>query len=129
MPQEPLYRTLAQLIDARDRCAGDPGKAGWENRHQERIESLVRERMPHGSGFDSGTMLDDNSTPEKLVFYTSFHHMNDAGMYSGWTEHKVTVKPSLRWGFVLTVSGRDRNEIKGYIEEEFNEALGQDCGR
>ncbi len=57
------------------------------------------------------------------MFSTSFHHMNDGGMYDGWTEHAVTVKPSLAYGIVLKIGGRNRNDIKDRIHEEFQHTL------
>jgi hypothetical protein len=43
--------------------------------------------------------------------------MNEGGMYDAWTEHTIRVRPSLSSGFTLTISGRDRNEIKEYLHE------------
>jgi len=80
--------------------------------------------MPSGSGIDSGTTLDfDKSSGSKLVFSTSYHHMTEDGMYDGWTEHVVTVKPSLMFGFDLAISGRDRNDIKEYLHEVYHDTL------
>lgn len=123
MKLTPLYRRLASLLDSADRCDA-ANNTEWATRHRNTLRALVKQHMPSGSGFDSGTKLDeDASTPDKLVFLTSFHHMNDCGMYDGWTEHKVTVTPSLAFGYDLRVSGRDRNGIKDYIAETFGHAL------
>ena len=117
-----LVTILASKIDARLRCLKNGNE--WADKHEDMIVALVREHMPSGSGFDSGTTMDlDVSTGEKLVFLTSFHHMNDVGMYDGWTEHAVTVRPSLVHGFLLTISGRDRRGIKDYMHEIFHVAL------
>jgi hypothetical protein len=83
--------------------------------------------LPHGAGFDAGTSLDESqSHADKVIFHTSFHHMNDAGYYDGWTEHTVTVTPSLIHGINLRVSGRNRNEIKDHIAESFDYILRSD---
>lgn len=80
--------------------------------------------MPSGSGIDSGTKLDyGRSTPDKLVFTMSFHHMNDSGMYDGWTDHSITVKPSLVYGIEIGISGRNRNDIKDYLGDTYHAAL------
>ena len=119
-----LATKLAQLIDAYSRCI-ETGNIEWRDRHEERIESLVKEHMPSGSGFDSGTYLDfDKSTGENLVFNTSFRHTNDSGMYDGWTDHEVIVTPSLMFGYSLRVTGKDKNGIKDYICECFHYSLG-----
>lgn len=97
----------------------------WFGEHRKTIERLVAEYMPSGSGFDDGTRFDfDKSTPDKLVLNTAFHHMTE-GMYDGWTEHTVTVKPSFT-GTLIRISGPNRNEIKDYIQEAFDHALTQE---
>jgi hypothetical protein len=116
---QPLYRKLAGLLLAIDNCEKS-GNSEWQKRHTATLFDLVAKHMPSGSGFDRGTkLLVVSSEPENLVFETSFHHMNETGTYDGWTEHLVSVKPSLVHGFTLKVSGRDRNEIKSLISEVF----------
>lgn len=91
--------------------------------HGDTIEELLSD-FPSGSGFDNGTKLDlDDSTGEKLVFTTSYHHMNDGGMYDGWTDHVVTVEPSLEMGYRLKIRGSNRNDIKEYIADIFHSCL------
>jgi hypothetical protein len=69
-----------------------------------------------GSGFDKGIfLLREESTSERLVFSCDFHHINDAGYYDGWTEHKCVVTPSLVSGFDARITGRNKNSIKEYI--------------
>jgi hypothetical protein len=100
------------------------GNSEWSRKHRERIETLVQKHFPSGSGFDVGTGIDlDASSEEKLVLHTSFHHMNEGGMYDGWTDHIIRVYPSLAFGFRTTISGRDRNQIKEYMGECFCNAL------
>lgn len=125
MNNNQLYCELASLCQARQNCV-EKNNDEWERRHAARIESLVKSCMPSGSGFDSGTKIDlVLSDGERLVFDTSFHHMNDNGMYDGWTDHRVIVSASLLHGFRLSISGRNRNEIKEYIHEMFEIALSQ----
>lgn len=88
------------------------------------IESLTKEHMPSGSGFDDGTTFNfDESNENKLVFNTSFHHMNFHGFYVGWTEHKVVVVPDFRFKYMMNITGRNKNDIKDYIGEVFSAAL------
>ena len=117
-----LYRKLATLIQARRNCIVSSNDE-WTARHTEAINAMAKE-LPGGSGLDAGTSIDiDASAPNKLVLHTSFHHMNDNGMYDGWTEHTITVVPDLAFGFDLRISGRNRNDIKDLLAELFNEAL------
>lgn len=149
-----LYSELASLVQARRNCAQYNShafqtaeikshcatcgqtqehwnhlqpRAEWFDKHEDRILQLVKDHMPYGSGFDSGTGIDlDASHGEKLVFTTSYHHMDDNGYYDGWTEHVVTVTPSFSGGYRIRISGRNRNEIKDYIHESFDYSLGTD---
>jgi hypothetical protein len=90
---------------------------------KEELDSLVREFMPSGSGFDSGTQLDkDACSEDKIVFITAFHHMGENGYYDGWTQHKVIVTPSFN-GFNVRVTGLNRNDIKDYIGDHFYDCL------
>lgn len=120
-----LYSELASLVDARKRCVGS--NVDWLTKHEETIERLVKQHLPHGSGFDCGTKIDlDASHSDKLVLTTEFHHMNENGYYDGWTEHTVTVTPSLQFKYHIRISGRNRNEIKDLIRESFDVALSTD---
>jgi hypothetical protein len=123
-----LYSELSKLIDARSRCANasstSSAQSEWFGRHTDTIESLVKQHLPHGSGYDCGTKIDlDRSHTNKLVFTTEFHHMDENGYYDGWTEHTVTVTPSLARKFNLRISGRNRNDIKEMIYQDLDYAL------
>jgi hypothetical protein len=121
-----LYSELSSLVQARRNCASKNNDE-WFTKHTETIESLVDDLLPSGSGFDSGTKINlDASHAEKLVFTTAFHHMDENGYYNGWTEHTVTVTPSLHGAFNLRISGRNRNDIKEMMYQEFDYALRQD---
>jgi hypothetical protein len=131
LPQHKETRTMnrtvvcaiASRLDAMVNCV-KTGNVEWEAKHSETIASLVDQHFPHGSGFDNGTSLNvDHSEPERLVFDTSFHHMDTNGYYDGWSQHTVIVKPSLILGYTLRITGRNRNDIKDYIAEAFRQAL------
>ena len=126
-----LYSELASLIDARQRCmlpSANESQHEHASVHEDTILRLVKDFMPSGSGFDSGTKIDlDASHANKLVFTTSYHHMNDGGYYDGWTDHTVTITPSLVNDFDLRISGRNRNDIKDYMYQTFDQALNEDC--
>lgn len=113
-----LYAALASMADAYKRRPDL-----WFNR----ITETAKNHLPSGSGFDTGTQVDlDKSSGTQLVLVTSFHHMNDAGYYDGWTEHVVRVKPHLVFGFTLTVIGPNRNDIKDLILDTMADALRQE---
>lgn len=130
----PLYQALARLLQWRNSLsrAPDPTRMlDLKAAIEDELQRLVKEHMPSGSGFDSGTTLctgecfkagDPRPGPSRLVFETSFHHMNDIGYYTCWTEHKVYVTPAFI-GFDLNVTGRNKNGIKDYIGETFHYQL------
>jgi|SRR5579859_1715082 len=119
-----LYSELASAVQARLNCKRTDNSE-WHDKHTDTIEHLVDNFLPHGSGYDSGTKIDlDRSHGEKLVFITSFHHMNDSGYYCGWTEHTVTVTPSFS-GINMRISGRNRNDIKDMMYQDFDYQLRQ----
>ena len=84
----------------------------------------LEEKLPYGSGFDAGSAVDlSKSTGQKIVIDTSFHHMNENGYYDGWTDHQVIVTPCLMYGYKLRITGRDRNQIKEYIRQQFDDII------
>lgn len=85
----------------------------------------IEKMLPHGSGFDSGTKIID-ATSQRIIFETAFHHMDDNGYYCGWTEHRVTVKADLLYGYIVRVSGVNKRGIKEYIQDVFCEILDQE---
>lgn len=122
---QPVYQALATALDALRRCEKTPNHE-WTPKWEERIEQLVKDCMPSGSGIDCGTKLDLNaSDSDTLVFDVDYHHMNDGGYYDGWTHHRVIVTPSLMFGFELRITGKDRRNIKEYLHEVYECALSQ----
>lgn len=119
----PLYKVFARTLLALKNCEKN-GNKEWVDKHREKLEELAQEYMPSGSGFDAGTKFYIYiSSPNHLIFHTSFHHMDEHGFYTGWTKHQVYVKPSLAYGFDLEVIGENLNDIHEYIHEVFAECL------
>ncbi len=114
---------IATLVTAIENCRKS-GNHEWEHKHGEALRAIVREHMPSGSGIDCGTLLDDDATSaECLAFIVQYHHMNDAGMYDGWTSHVIRARPSFLHGVALTISGPDRNGMKDYLHDVYQAAL------
>jgi len=119
-----LVNIIAIAVDAHARCVA-MGNGEWAHKWQETLDNCAA-LLPSGSGFDKGTTIDrDGSKPNAIKLLTAFHHMDENGMYDGWTDHVITARPSFIHGIELSVSGRDRNAIKDYIHETFDHALSQ----
>lgn len=118
-------RTLIHKLGALIESAiywGDAGPRAARNFMNEAAD-LSDRYMPAGSGFDAGTRLrTDKCSENRLVFDTSFHHMDAYGSYDGWTDHTVYVRATLT-GFDIRVTGSNKNDIKGYIADTFRECL------
>jgi hypothetical protein len=118
-----VARSIATKLAAIENCRKS-NNVEWLEKHSDAIAQIVSHYMPYGSGIDNDTELDQDSTPEKLIFRTSFHHMNDGGYYDGWTTHTVTVRASLVYDLDIKIGGRNRNDIiKDYLYELFSVAL------
>lgn len=123
-----LYQRLASALCAMRNCIAS-NNSEWLGKHEDTLLYLVKNHMPSGSGVDSGTKFDVDAclrNPERLVFTFGYHHMNESGMYDGWTHHKAIVTPSLQFGFKLRITGPDRNGIKEYLHDLFSTALDQE---
>ena len=121
-----LYQAIARTMQAHTNCRVN-GNKEWERNHEQTARDYCTKYMPSGSGIDTGTHIDlDASSGNKLVFDISYHHMNDVGMYDGWSEHTVIVTSDLCFGFDTRITGRNRNGIKDYLAEVYHLALNQD---
>jgi len=115
---KPLYQIISQCL-YRSIFSTNPDTVEDAENMLDRIE---REILPSGSGFDSGTKIDRKCKQPLRTFKleTSYHHMDDAGFYDGWTSHVVTVTADMTGtGPEIGISGRDKNMIKDYIGDTF----------
>lgn len=121
-----LAQHIAGKVAAYHNCAEHPDKyPGWMARYKAAALAAT-DYLPSGSGIDSGPTLDiQASSAERLVIDLSYHHMDAHGGYDGWTDHRITVRPSLIHTVKLTISGQDRNGTKDYLYEIYQYALTQ----
>jgi hypothetical protein len=118
-----LYQEIATLLQAIENCKQSNNNE-WLEKHSAALLEIEKNYLPSGSGIDCGTKIDyENSTSNKIILFFEFHHMNDCGMYCGWTEHKAIIRPDLINGIELKITGKDRNDIKDYLYQEFDSIL------
>jgi hypothetical protein len=115
----PLYQHIAKALQWRSNVSG-----AYLDRAEELIDALETQ-LPSGSGIDTGTKIDrEKSTPEKLVLTFGYHHMNHNGYYTHWTDHKVTIKPSLVDGFDMKITKNGTDDyLMDYLHDVFCAAL------
>ena len=131
----PLYRWFARIV-AQHAYYLESGNTTWADITESYIKVEIENAFPSGGGFECGTKFDLEAAAaeittdagrilplRRLQFSVEYHHLDDLGYYDGWTQHVVTVRPDLETGFDISVSGRDRNEIKDLIAEIFSELL------
>ncbi len=127
----PLYSQFSQLLAAVNNCQIS-GAEHYETIHEQSIDMLISECLPHGSGIDSDIEFDySESTPEKLVFCFQFHHMNEDGFYTHWSAWKMTITPSLQWGKTIDITSTTEEQseeqsddgIVDFLHDTFNLAL------
>ena len=112
---------IAETSEWAERAENNPN-AQWGDIARTRLDHLVN-MLPSGSGIDSGTKL-VSASATKIVLECSFHHMNETGYYDGWTEHRITVRPTFD-SLDIHISGRNRNDIKEYLHEVYALALAE----
>jgi hypothetical protein len=120
-----LYQALASTIMAQHTCAQRPVDTEqykvWRHKHADHIDHLARNFLPSGSGFDSGTKVDlDHCETDKLVLTFGFHHMDAWGGYCGWSNHTVTITPSLVFEIELDFSSDE--DYNAQRQEDFEES-------
>jgi len=122
MTSKPIIQQLASAITARLNCIQQANHE-WREKWEAAILEIQEYHLPSGSGVDRGCTVDlEKSTGDRIIIHIEYHHMNDGGMYDGWTEYTVTVTPAFD-GFNLRISGRNRNDIKEYLGDLFYESL------
>ena len=116
-----IIKKIASSFQAMLNCE-ESCNVEWYEKHRDKIELLCKNYLPHGSGFDCGTRFDfDASNPNKLVFVTDFHHMDENGYYDGWSYacKIVVVADFSDIGFNIKITGiRRKNRI--YLDYWYN---------
>lgn len=111
---------LANAIQAYKNCIKNENNE-WMDKWDDAIQQ-ANDKLPSGSGLDSGCkIVVSDSNRNKIVIAFSFHHMDQAGSYDGWTDHQLIITPAFIGGFDWRITGRNRNEIKQYLYDLFND--------
>jgi len=126
--QMKVYQDLSTTAEALNNCR-KTNNTEWIEKHIERLNRIVHNHMPHGSGLDSEVTIDnEKSGDRRLVLYGSYHCMDENGCYDNWVDFTITVKPSLGHGFHTKIVGNfgKYGFVKDYLYEVFDNALEED---
>lgn len=118
MQETTLAAAIFQAHQAQSHCNWQ-----WKARWADVLARLVG-GLPSGSGFDGTQLVGVSSRPERIELATAFHHRNDFGFCTRWTEHKIRVTPSFT-GLTLAISGENYRDIKEHIHEVFYACLSE----
>lgn len=102
-----IYDILNVAVTAKNNCCnGEVLNTKWGSKWDDLIRYIEKNHLPHGSGFDCGTVVIEEECVSglKLVLKFDYHHMDEHGYYDGWTSHKVIVTPYFD-GIGVTVKG------------------------
>ena len=124
MQTRSILRQISSTLTAIDNCINSKNGT-WLERHRITLDGLAKE-LPKGSGFDIGTKIDEKSSRNKIILNTAFHFMDENGFYDGWEDYQIIVTPDLLYGFNIKIKGKDRQDIKDYIAEEFHYVLSKE---
>ena len=99
----------------------------FEESHKNKLQQLIEEYLPHGSGIDGEIGVDiDQSTPEKVVIYFEYHLMDENGCYVGWENYELKCTPSFIYGVDIKIKGKNKNDLKDYFYQLFHSALSEE---
>jgi hypothetical protein len=117
-----VYRELVSAYLAMINC-GKSGNDVWHSRWETVVDRIIYNYLPHGSGIDNGVKISDKTNADRLVLTFGFHFMDENDYYDGWGDYTLTVKASLQFEISLNIVGKNRNGIKEYFYDIFNDAL------
>jgi hypothetical protein len=112
MKTNTVIERIASLCVQNQNCV-QANNTEWEKRSREELDDIAKNILPSGSGIDCGTKIDvEGSRDNRVVLSCQYHHMNEGGMYDGWTEHWVIVTACFVGGLSIQITGRDKNGIR-----------------
>lgn len=119
-----VIERIATILKAYHTCDELKAKE-WKNNHRDTLEDIAKNYLPSGSGFDSGSHIDidDSNGIDCIILETSYHHMSEYGFYCGWSEHRITIRPTFNgpdWEIESDYSGVDDED---FYQDGFEEYL------
>ena len=131
-----VYQEIARILNAMENCRKIKKDSNetlynetyWYDRHAEKVDYIIKNYLPHGSGIDSKTEIDfEKSNDDKIVINSEYHCMNENGYYDGWVNFRILIIPCLLFGFKLKIIGNfgKYKHVKDYLHDLFYDNLTQ----
>ena len=86
----------------------------------------LAESLPQGSGYDGAEISVEDGG---IVVSISYHHMDESGMYCGWSNHRIWLGRSKRDGEITIEHDSDYSGVDwapDYADDDGCEAVGID---
>ena len=118
-----LYKFISFTIDFINNCN--------DTRYQSIIDNYIIPKLPSGIGIDNGCKINlKQSKPLKIIIDSSYHVMNESGMYDRWIDFKIIVTPSFD-NIDINIRGNfgKYQHLKDYLIEIFQDSLSKEIGK
>lgn len=121
-----LYQKIASTIISIKNCEKS-GNQQWIEKQKDTLYDIERQKLPRGSGIDSGCKINlEKSNEQKIVIDVPYHCMDENGYYAGWRDYQIIIRAHLAFGATVDVKGRDYDGLKDYLADLFNYVIGEE---
>ena len=123
-----VYQELASSFIAMENCIKAKNDT-WQDKHKNKIDYIINNIFPHGSGIDGKTeIMLEKCNENRLVFNSEYHCMDQNGYYDGWINFTIKITADLVFGYTLVITGSfgKYSHIKDYLHDAFHYALSQE---
>ena len=90
------------------------------------LKHVVDNYLPHGSGFDADLKVELVPAVRAFTISFDYHHMDDMGGYTHWSEGVITVTPCFNGLDLDLVTSEDDESFKDYVLDTFHQALSEE---
>ena len=90
------------------------------------LRHVIDNYLPHGSGFDADLKVELVPAVQAFTISFDYHHMDDMGGYSHWSEGVITVTPDFVGVELDLVTTEDDESFKDYVLDTFHQALAEE---
>jgi len=119
-----LISRIYRILQAKENCK-KANNQNWIDNHEFTLFELERNFLPHGSGIDSGCIIDREFKENKVTLNVPYHNMDENGFYCGWSDFKIIVKPEFD-SLDIKIIGKDKFYVKDYLYDLFYTCLNKE---